>query len=68
MYFINSVGKVSIEDYRKLVIEIESQSYSYESRNPVLLQYAFNDYVLVLVELEERHMVNRFKEFMNTEF
>lgn len=66
MYFINSVGKVYIEDHKKLVIEIESQHYSCESRNPVLLQYAFNDYVLVLIELEERRMVNRFKEFMDT--
>lgn len=68
MYFINSVGKVYIEDHKKLVIEIESQHYSYESNNPMLLQYAFNDYVLVFVELEERQMIDRFKNFMNTEF
>lgn len=51
MYFRNSVGKVYL-NYEKVVLEASDEKYSFESKNPILLQATYEEYVKTLQEVE----------------
>jgi len=65
MYFKNSIGKVYL-NYEKVVLESSDEKYSFESKNPMLLQAAYEEYVKTLQEVEmEEFCLERLNDLLD---
>ena len=67
MYFKNSIGKVYL-NYEKVVLESADEKYSFESKNPMLLQATYEEYVKTLQEVEmEEFCFERLNDFLDND-